>query len=157
MRIRLILWCGLACLALAMPLRLAAQVSAGTITGVVTDSADAVIQNAQVTVLNEGTGIQLQTVTNTTGFLMLTTRFMKYAVSASTFVPCVTTMPSTLSSAPSSCRRFATFIQCNEIGLLVLPSGSRKSSGVTFATSASSGNASIQSCGASRGAHSYSD
>lgn len=68
MRTRLLAVFCLAWLAVTDPARLAAQVSAGSITGVVTDSGDAVIQNAQVAIRNEATGIKQQTLTNATGF-----------------------------------------------------------------------------------------
>ncbi len=51
---------------------LLAQGTTGTITGVVTDSSGAVIPNAAVTILNEGTGVDLHTKTNSAGIYSVT-------------------------------------------------------------------------------------
>ena len=51
---------------------LLAQGTSGTITGVVTDSSGAVIPNAAVTILNEGTGVDLHAKTNSSGVYSVT-------------------------------------------------------------------------------------
>jgi hypothetical protein len=54
---------GVVCVQVAM-----AQVDQGAITGVVEDSSGAVVPNAQVTVKNTDTGLELQGTTNGSGF-----------------------------------------------------------------------------------------
>ncbi len=58
---------GLVCLALVSAGSLLAQGTSGTITGIVTDQTGAVVPNAGVTVLNQGTGVKQEMKTNNAG------------------------------------------------------------------------------------------
>jgi hypothetical protein len=59
-------------LALASPHWVAAQATSGSISGFVTDNTGAAVSNAQVSVKNEGTGVESQTVTDNSGFYNVT-------------------------------------------------------------------------------------
>ena len=59
-------------LALASPHWVAAQATSGSISGFVTDNTGAAVPNAQVSVKNEGTGVETKTVTDNSGFYNVT-------------------------------------------------------------------------------------
>ena len=59
-------------LVLALPYRVAAQATSGSISGFVTDNTGAAVPQAKVTVKNEGTGVESQTVTDNSGYYNVT-------------------------------------------------------------------------------------
>src|ERR1035438_4320079 len=59
-------------LVLASPHWAAAQATSGSISGFVTDNTGAAVPNAQVSVKNEGTGVESKTVTDNSGFYNVT-------------------------------------------------------------------------------------
>src|SRR5437867_1060803 len=63
-------WIG--CLLLFAPLRLSAQVSAGSISGLVTDAARALVPNAVVRVKNEATGVSREVKSDDAGYFVFT-------------------------------------------------------------------------------------
>src|SRR5262245_36993121 len=70
------------------PVRLSAQVTTGTVSGVVTDSAQAVVPNAAVQITNEATGVARTLKTDETGrfaFTNLQPAVYELNVSASGF------------------------------------------------------------------------
>src|SRR5271165_1393411 len=79
--LRLAAFLGIFCLLFSAPVM--AQFDTGTITGTVTDSSDAVVPNATVTVTNTGTGIQTTLPTDSNGgFVASALPFGQYVVSA---------------------------------------------------------------------------
>src|SRR5438128_11872354 len=60
------------CLLSFSPVRLSAQVTAGSISGIVTDAGQAVVQNATVHISNEGTGVSRTVKTDETGHFVFT-------------------------------------------------------------------------------------